>query len=76
MIDSMRDMESKENELVEVSVAAEILGYKTTKSVRDLIAKGKLSAFKRPLGRKILVSIREVKQINEPVMISKGDLNV
>ena len=53
----MSDMESKENDLVEVSKAAEILGYKTSKSVRDLIAKGRLSAYKRPLGRKILVSI-------------------
>ena len=69
-------MENREKELVEVSVAAEILGYKTTKSIRDLIAKGKLSAYKRPLGRKILVSVKEVKQINKPVLISKGDLNV
>ena len=72
----MSDMESKENDLVEVSEAAEILGYKTPKSVRDLIAKGRLSAYKRPLGRKILVSVREVRKINEPILISKGDLNV
>jgi hypothetical protein len=72
----MSDMDNKENDLVEVTKAAEILGYKTSKSVRDLIAKGRLSAYKRPLGRKILVSIREVKKINQPVLISKGDLNV
>jgi len=60
------------NELIDCEEAARLLGYKTTKSVRDMIMKGMLSSFKRPFSRRLLVSIKEIDAIRKPVLVSKG----
>lgn len=57
--------------LITCAEAAEMLGYKTSKSVRDLIQRGHLSFYKKPLARKILVDRKEVETLNAPKLIKE-----
>ncbi len=55
--------------LISLQEAADLLGYATTKSVTDLINRGKLSAYKYPHRKRTLVSEEEVKQMLIPVKV-------
>ena len=72
VIFSMSEKVINNEDLIDCTEAAEMLGYKTTKSVRDMITKGVLSSYKRPYSRRLLVSIKEVEVIKQPILMSEG----
>lgn len=57
---------------ISLTEAAKILGYASTRSVKELIKSGRLSAFKFPhRPSRVVVSRKEVHELLTPVLVSE-----
>ena len=62
------------SDLITLTEAKKILGYASTKSVNDLINKGKLDAWKYEHKTAHMVSHEQVQNLTKPVQIKKREI--
>ena len=62
------------SDLITLTEAKKILGYASTKSVNDLINKGKLDAWKYEHKTAHMVSMEQVQNLTKPVQIKKREI--
>ncbi len=61
-------------DLITLTEAKKILGYASTKSVNDLINKGKLDAWKYEHKTAHMVSMAQVLDLTKPIQIKKREV--
>jgi hypothetical protein len=62
---------AEKKELLSLVEAARRMGYATTKSIKDMIKAGTLSAYKYPHKKRTFVSAEEIASLQVPILISE-----